>query len=222
MTNVIQNATPVSSPPERPAPLDQLVPPPRPTWQRVLTGFAVIGGVGVIAWYVGSGGVYPRPDCCGSGGGGVTMALTPDFEAVATTVTFYNSSARSIEIAGVEAAIGGATVRGIGLISDDFVREFPTADFEQPPLVVAPRSFARVLVEFTPDRCDDRTDDEWDVRLRLDTTGRLPGFDRTVRLDERPAGERISYFGPAGFDQSNPDVSVRPLAGACALLAAAP
>ncbi|MCX6520994.1 MAG: hypothetical protein NTZ21_10050 [Actinobacteria bacterium] len=213
-----------------PDPIDQLVPPPRPWWVRLLVGLAVVGSVGVVSFLVGFGYLYPRPDCCGSGGGTVPMALAPDGESVTVQAFVFNSSGRALDILSADVDLPGATVLEVGF-ADSPGPQFGVASATLPTEIRGTTS-GMIVIRFVPDRCSTSStadaaasDRAWGtVDLRLDVVNDwLPSIDRTYRLPDpvfEVNGQQVGVFPP---DDDQRWYEFRdPLAAACALLAGTP
>jgi hypothetical protein len=218
------------TPTTEPDPIDQLVPPPWPWWVRLFVGLAVVGSVGVASFLVGFGYVYPRPECCGSGGGTVPMALAPDGDSVIVQAHFFNSSGRVLDVLSADVELPGATVLEVGL-ADSFLSVF-SATSEALPAEIAGTTSGRIVIRFVPDRCSTTSDTTgttsgtaWGtVDLRLDVVNAwLPSIDRTYRLPDpvfEVDGQQVSVLAP---DDDLRWYEFRdPLAAACALLEGTP
>jgi len=211
------------TPTTEPDPIDQLIPPPRPWWVRLLVGLAVVGSVGVVSFLVGFGYLYPRPECCGSGGGTVPMALAPDGESVIVQAFFFNSSGRALEILSADVDLAGATVLEVGF-ADSPGPQFGVASATFPTEIRGTTS-GMIVIRFVPDRCSMSNGTAWGtVDLRLDVVNAwLPSIDRTYRLPDTVVdvdGQQLSVFPP---DDDQRWYAFRdPLAAACALLDGTP
>lgn len=204
-----------------PDPIDQLVPPPRPWWTRLVVGVAIVGTVGVLSALFGLGYLYPRPECCGSGSGSSTLSLTPDGNAVTATTYFYNSSGRKLEILSATADLPGARVINISLVNDNRAY-FPPQHLDRLPAIVSGTSGSRVAITFVPRTCDDRRDTWGTLDLDLDVVnGWLPSITRTYTLPDPVArADQLAVFPPT--DEPNSPATLPPLAAACALLDGGP
>jgi hypothetical protein len=210
------------APTTEPDPIDQLVPPPRPWWVRLIVGLVVVSAVGVASFLVGFGYVYPRPECCGSGGGSVPMALAPDGESVIVEAYFFNSSGRSLEILSTDVDLPGATVLDVGF-ADSPGAQLGVAPGRL-PAEIRGTSSGMIVVRFVPDECSTSLADWGSVDLRLDVVNEwLPSIDRTFRLPDPVVdvdGQQLSVFPP---DDDPRWYEFRdPLAAACALLSGSP
>jgi hypothetical protein len=203
-------------------PLDQLVPPPRPWWLRLMVASAIVALVGTCSYLVGHGYLYPRPNCCGSGSGGGVMALAPDGKSVVVTTFFFNSSDATLVVRSGSAHLEGAHVLSMGVSAEhdgslDLLAQNPF------PVVVGGHGQANVVVRFVPDSCVDTGGGWGTVDLRLDVrNGWLPSIERTYRVPGSvvEANRGISILPPNSDPNWN---SLRtPLAAACALLAGKP
>lgn len=212
-------APPTEPDPLEPDPIDQLIPPPRPWWVRLVVGLGVVGAVGCVSFLFGFGYLYPRPECCGSGSGSAPMALAPDGESVIVEAYFFNSSGRALEILSADVDLPGATVLEVGFFDTPGFQLGP--DPEPFPAVVDGTESGMVAVRFVPERCS-TTEAEWgSIDLRLDVVNAwLPSIDRTFRLPEPVVGvgeQTLSLFPPD--DDPRWQKFRDPLAAACALLA---
>ena len=206
----------------RPDPLDQLVPPPRPWWLRLMIASLLVAVVGVGSYLVGRGYVYPRPDCCGSSSSGAMMALAPDGKSVLVSSLFFNSSDATLQVNSADVHLPGAHVVGAGLAverdgSVDLLRQGAL------PAVVGGHGTARVVVAFRPDSCVDTAAPWGTIDLRLDVrNGWLPSIRRTYRVPGVvvDTNRGISVLPPS--DDPNWSSLRTPLAAACALLAGKP
>jgi hypothetical protein len=198
-------------------PIDQLIPPPRPWWVRLAVGLAIVAvlGFGSVLWR--SGYMYPQPDCCGSGDGGVRMSLTDDGKAVMITKLFYNSSGRRLQISAASAELADATVLDVALL--DQPDPYPMIRTTPLPAEIGGTANRSVVITFVPTRCREQ---------------QLPWGKVTVHLDVVheiwPSASRTYTLPGAVFDESNGAPSVTPtdgldtsalstpLATACALL----
>ncbi len=198
-------------------PIDQLVPPPHPWWVRLVIGLAIVVtvGAGSILW--GSGYVFPRPECCGDGGGGTQMARTIDGTAVEVIVPFFNSSGRTLRISGATANLPGANVVGIAVVDGD-PETYPVNEPGTYPADVG-SSRANLVITFVPTRCHDDGRPWGTVALQLDVVnGWLPSVGRTYTLPNAVVGtgpSELQVWPPDAFDYSR---FTTPLAAACALL----
>jgi len=205
----------------RPDPLDQLIPPPRPWWLRLVIALVIVGLVGVGSYLVGQGYVYPRPNCCGSSTSTPTMTLSPDGGSVLLSTFFFNSGEAALEVRGANVQLPNAHVVKVGVAVE---RNGSTDLFEMGavPAVVPGHGTARVVVAFTPDSCVDTAAQWGTIQLRLDVHSSLPSIERTYRVPGSVVNTSlgISLFPPNGDEKWS---SLRtPLAAACALLAAKP
>lgn len=201
-------------------PIDQLIPPPRPWWLRLVVGLLIVGTVGVLSALVGFGYVYPRPECCGSGGGSSMMTLTPDGKAVIVTTYFYNSSGRDLKILSATADLPGVRVLDINFVDNN--EAYLPLRLEPFPAVIEGTSMARLAITFVPDDCDDHRTTWGTLDLDLDVVNRwLPSIDRTYTLPDAVAtADQLSVFAPT--DDPIFSTALAPLDAACALLAASP
>ncbi|MFN8022060.1 MAG: hypothetical protein U0Q03_11075 [Acidimicrobiales bacterium] len=208
----------LTAPVTDPDPIDLLIPPPRPWWVRLLVGLVVVGLVGATAWLVGFGYVYPRPDCCGSGGGSSDMALAEGGESVFVFVYAYNSSGRDLTIDAVDAALPGARVLGVTVNSALHDGPPELGPGTALPAVWRGHEGVRLAIRFVPESCAAGTGDWGSVSVRLDVVNAwLPSIDRTFDVpDAVVRSGQLSVFPPDdGTDWS----SVRdPLEAACRLL----
>ncbi len=212
----------LAAPPTEPDPIDQLIPPPRPWWVRLVVGLGVVVSVGTISFLVGFGYLYPRPECCGSGSGSAPMVLAPDGESVIVQAYVFNSSGRDLEILSADADLPGAQVIDVGFVDSPGAAIGVVPD--EFPAVIGGTESGLISIRFVPVDCatDER---EWGtVDLRLDVVNRwLPSIDRTYRLPD-PIVDRdqqsLNVFPP----DDNPRWSQLrdPLEAACALIAAVP
>lgn len=199
-------------------PIDELIPPPRPRWVRLLAGLVILSivGVGAVLW--GFGFVYPKPDCCGSGSGSAMMSLTADGKAVTVTALFFNSSGRDLRVSGASADLPGATVLGIAML-DEQNDTFPISRMRSIPATVGGTTPGRLVITFVPTTCHDDRPPWGKVTVRLDVVnGWLPSIGRSYTLPVAvvDAGQAtLSVFPPEGLDISK---LTTPLASACALL----
>jgi hypothetical protein len=208
--------------PTRPDPLDQLVPPPRPWWQRLMIASVIVALVGTGSYFVGQGYVYPRPDCCGSGSGGGIMALAPGGKSVLVSAFFFNSSDATLELRSAAVHLPGAHVvsSGVSVERDgamDLLRQGPF------PTVLGAHGNANIVVSFVPDSCVDTAAGWGTIDLGLDVrNGWLPSIRRTYRLPGfvADANNGVSVIPPT--DDPGWSLLRTPLAAACALLAGKP
>lgn len=196
--------------------LDALIPPPRSRWVRLLIGALVVGltGFGAALW--GQGYLYPKPECCGSGSGGTTLALTPDGRAVSVTAYFLNSAGRDLRVDRAEVDLPGAQVLDVALV-DPMNTTFPVTAGRPLPATIAGTTSAQVLITYVPTTCTDPVGDWGTVRLRLRVTGEWwPSVGRTYRLPGPVvrADDSVVVFGPEGYSGA----AGRPLSTACELL----
>ncbi len=211
------------APTTEPDPIDQLVPPPRPWWVRLLVGLAVVGSVGAVSFLVGFGYVYPRSECCGSGGGSIPMALAPDGESVIVEAYVFNSSGRALDILSADVDLPGARVLEVGFA--DSPGPHLGATPETIPTEIRGTTSGMIVIRFVPERCSTTSGTAWGtVDLRLDVVNDwLPSIDRTYRLPDPVVdvdGQQLSVFPP---DDDQRWYEFRdPLAAACALLAGTP
>ena len=210
------------APTTEPDPIDQLVPPPRPWWVRLLVGLVVVGSVGVASFLVGFGYLYPRPECCGSGSGSMPIALAPDGESVIVQAYVFNSSGRALDILSADVDLPGATILAVGF-ADSPGPQFGAATSSFPTEIRGTTS-GMIEIRFVPDRCSTEVTRWGTVDLRLDVVNDwLPSLDRMYRLPDPVAvvdGQQLSVF-PPNDDQRWYDFR-DPLAAACALLAGTP
>jgi hypothetical protein len=199
-------------------PIDELIPPPRPWWVRLVVGVAIVSVVGVAAALWGYGYLYPQPECCGSGDGSTVMSLTPDGNAVNGAVFFFNSSGRDLRITSASADLPGATVLGIELL-DEQSSIFTTSRTTPLPAVIDGTTSRHLVIMFVPTTCQDDGRPWGKVSVRLDVVNDwLPSIDRTyivpnAVVDADP--DELLVFPPDGEDDTPPTT---PLAAACALL----
>ena len=200
-------------------PSDHLIPPPRPWWTRLVVGLLIVGPIGVLSALIGFGYLYPRPECCGSGGGDSVMTLTPDAEAVTVTTYFYNSSGRDLEIRSAAADLPGAHVLDVSLV-DDAAGYLPL-QLEPVPAVVDGTTMARIAITFVPESCADHRVARGTLDLDLGVVNSwLPSVDRTYTLPEPVAtSDQLSVF--PSTDDPVFAATLAPLDAACALLDAA-
>jgi hypothetical protein len=204
--------------PTIPDPIDELIPPPRPWWVRLVVGLVIVSAVGVGAALWGYGFVSPQPGCCGSGGGSAQMSLTADGTAVTVTAVFFNSSGRELRITDASADLPGATVSGIEMLDEDN-DTFPISRTTPLPVTIGGTATRRLVITFVPTSCQVDREPWGEVTVRLDVmNGWLPSFGRTYTLptpvfDGDPGS--LSVFPPEGVDSSR---LTTPLAAACALL----
>jgi hypothetical protein len=200
-------------------PIDQLIPPPRPWWTRLVVGLLIVGSVGILSALFGFGYLYPRPECCGNGGGDSMMTLTPDATAVTVTTYFFNSSGRDLEILSATADLPGALVLDINLVDD--TEGYLPLRLEPLPAVIEGTTMARIAITFVPESCDDQSETWGTLDLDLDVVNRwLPSIDRTYTLPEPVATSYgLSVFPPTDDPMFAPTLA--PLDAACALLDAA-
>lgn len=198
-------------------PIDELIPPPRSRWVRLLVGLVILAAVGVGAALWGFGFVYPKPECCGSGGGGAMMSLTEDGKAVTVTAFFFNSSGRDLRVSAATADLPGATVLGIAMLDENHT--FPISRTKPIPAVVGGTRDGQLVITFVPTTCHDDRLPWGTVTVRLDVmNGWLPSIGRTYTLPGAvvDAGQgQLSVFPPEGLDIAT---LTTPLASACALL----
>lgn len=205
-----------------PDPLDQLVPPPRPWWLRLLVASVIVALVGTVSFLVGRGYVYPRPDCCGSGSGSAVMALAPDGKSVLVSSFFFNSGDAALQVNRANVHLPRAHVLAVGLS----VERDGAIDLLQQgalPAVVGGHGRARVVVSFRPDSCVDTAAQWGTIDLQLDVRGGwLPSFERTYRVPGVvvDTNQGIGLLPPT--DDPNWSSLRTPLAAACALLAGKP
>ncbi|HWM20325.1 MAG TPA: hypothetical protein VNO51_11605 [Ilumatobacteraceae bacterium] len=199
-------------------PIDELIPPPRPWWVRLVVGLVIVSVVGVGAALWGYGFVFPQPGCCGSGGGSAQMSTTADRTAVTVTVVFFNSSGRELRISDASADLPGATVLGIAMLDEDN-DTFPISRTTPLPATIDGTTTRRLVVTFVPTSCRDDRDPWGKLTVELDVVnGWLPSIGRTYTVpgaifDGDPSS--LSLFPPEGVDSST---LITPLAAACALL----
>ncbi len=198
-------------------PIDALIPRPRPWWVRLAVGFIVIAIVGAGAWLWGFGFLYPSPECCGSGGGSATMALTEDGKAVKVAARLYNSSGRALAIDAASAELPGATVQNITVADDNY--PFLLAPTHALPATVSGTESRLLVITFVPVTCQDDGKPWGTVTVGLDVVnGWLPSVHRTYRLPNPVVDSEqssLSVFMPETPNRSMPST---PLAAACALL----
>lgn len=209
---------------DEPDPIDLLIPPPRPWWVRLAVALVAVGVVGTCSVLVGLGYVYPRPECCGSGGGSVNIALAPGGESVIVHAHAFNSSGRDLMIESAEAVLPGARVIGVTLNDEPWDGPLNLGRGAVLPAVWSGGGSGRISIEFVPESCDAPSDDWGSVRLRLDVVNAwLPSIDRTYRLPDPVVSELdggITVWPP---DDSRDWWTLRdPLAAACALLDTTP
>lgn len=196
--------------------LDALIPPPRSRWVRLLIGALVVGVAGFGAALWGQGYLYPKPECCGSGSGAATMALTPDGKAVTVTAYFLNSAGRHLRVESADVDLPGAQVLDVSLV-DPANTTYPVTSAQRLPATIAGTTSAQVLLTYVPTTCTDPVGDWGTVRLRLHVTGEWwPSVGRTYRLPGSVvrANDSLVVFGPETFNGS----AGRPLSTACELL----
>ena len=199
-------------------PIDELIPPPRSRWVRLLVGVVILSVVGVGAALWGSGLVYPKPECCGSGGGSAVMSLTQDGRAVTVTAFFFNSSGRALRVSAASADLPGATVLGIAML-DEAAGTFPVSRTTPLPAVIGGTHAGRLVITFVPTTCHDDRSTWGKVTVQLDVVnGWLPSIGRTYTLPGAvvdPGQTNLAVLPPEGLDTST---LTTPLAAACALL----
>ena len=198
-------------------PIDELIPPARPRWVRLVVGVVILSVVGVGASLWGFGFVYPKPECCGSGGGGAMMSLTEDGKAVTVTAFFFNSSGHDLRVSAATADLPGATVLGIAMLDGNHT--FPISRTKPIPAVVGGTQDGQLVITFVPTTCHDDPPPWGKVTIRLDVlNGWWPSIGRTYTLPGAvvEAGQgKLSVYPPEGIDMST---LTTPLASACALL----
>jgi len=205
----------------RPDPLDQLIPPPRLWWLRLVIALLVVGLVGVGSYLVGRGYFYPRPECCGSASSPPMMALAPDGKSVLVSTFFYNSSEAALDVRGASALLPNARVLSVG-VSVERGGAIDLLHMGAVPAMVPGHGTSRVVVAFTPDSCVDTAAQWGTIRLRLHVNSSLPSIERTYRVPGSvvDANQSISILPPN--DDPNWHSLRTPLAAACALLAGEP
>jgi hypothetical protein len=222
-------------------PIDELIPPPRPRWLRLVTGLVVVSVVGIASYLWGNGYFYPSPGCCGGGTSGTQMWLAPDGKAVVITASFYNTSGRTLIVESAKASLPGATVSNVSLLStsaispigpDGIARRvtrsrsngvtYPAEPITWPrpttalPLLLAGSTPTELAITFVPDRCDD-TGGAWGtVMVQLDVdNGWLPSIGRRYTLPNPIAELGVAAISPDGHPATDKRT---PLAAACVLL----
>nr|MDP9464037.1 hypothetical protein [Actinomycetota bacterium] len=160
-------------------PIDELIPPPRSWWVRLLVGLVTVTAVGVGAVLWGFGFVYPQPGCCGSATGSARMSLTADGKAVDVIAEFFNSSGRDLTISGASAVLPGATVLDIAML-DENDHTFPIGHTTPLPDVIAATTSRDLVITFVPTSCHDDGRPWGNVSTRLGVVNEwLPSIDRT-------------------------------------------
>ena len=198
-------------------PIDDLIPPPRPWWVRLLVGFVIVTivAIGSVFWRYGF--IYPRPECCGSGNGGAQMSRTDDGQAVWITTMFDNSSGRKLRISAASAELPGATVTDIALLDEP--QPYPSIRTTPLPAEIAGTAPRRLAIAFVPTTCHDQQQPWGKVTVQLDVVnGWLPSIHRAYTLPNPVFDTRSgapSVFPTDGVDTSG---TTGPLAAACALL----
>ncbi len=217
----------LAAPPTEPDPIDQLIPPPRPWWVRLVVGLGVVVSVGTISYLVGFGYLYPRPECCGSGSGGGPMVLAPDRESVVVEAYLFNSSGRDLEILSADVDLPGAEVLEVGLV--DSSATVLGGSPKSLPAEIEGRASARISIRFVPLNCstsaEERGTEEWGtVDLRLDVVNRwLPSIDRTYRVPDPIVDSDQQLLNLLPPDDNPRWSDLRdPLEAACALIASIP
>lgn len=199
-------------------PIDELIPPPRPWWVRLIVGLVIVSivGAGAVLW--GFGFVYPKPECCGSGSGSARMSLSADGTAVTVTAAFFNSSGRQLRISKASAELRGATVLGVEML-DEQNDTFPISRTTPLPDLIDGRTLRELVITFVPTTCRDDEQPWGEVTVHLDVMNDwLPSIGRTYTLPDAvvDGGQSgLSVFPPEGVDTS---ALSTPLAAACALL----
>lgn len=201
-----------------PDPINELIPPPRRWWGRLLIAAAILGVVTVGSAAYGLGYVYPQPDCCGSGSGGPAMSLSTDGQAVMVTAYFYNSSGRTLRITGAHATLPGATVLDLGGLEEGPVPTALPYDAEAFPIVVGGHASALIAITFVPHRCNDSQDPWGTVTVDLEIANApWPTIDRTFELPD-PVASPFTFTVWGVPEREATDIVTTPLAAACALL----
>ena len=199
--------------------IDELIPPPRPWWVRLLVGLVVVSivGVGAVLW--GFGFVYPQPDCCGSGSATATMSTTTDGKAVQVTTALFNSSGRDLTVSSATASLPGATLLGITMLEDFAFPAFPGGRPHPLPAVVHGGAMVQLVITFVPTTCQDNGQRWGSVTARLDVANSaLPSFSRNYTLPQpifEQGKTQLSARLPDGLELTGPTT---PLAAACGLL----
>jgi hypothetical protein len=200
-------------------PIDLLIPRPRSWWVRLVIGVVVVGFVGVGSFLWGTGAFYPRPDCCGSGGGGAQISLTEDGTAVTITTMFFNASRYDLWIQSATAVLPGATVVDVAVV-DEGNHTFPISLSRPLPTLVRQGGLESLVITFRPNTCVDSTAQWGTVTAQLDVADSpFPTISRTYRLPnavvDRGQGS-LSVFAPESRQAAG--AITTPLAAACALL----
>ena len=175
MTNMAEAAT--TSPSERSATVDLLIPSPGPAWRRVLAWVVFLGVVGTVGWLWASGTATPRLASQGSSWGGEGP--------VHAGIDVTNTSRVAVEVVEGPAPRAGLALLGYRVTHEGGTPSGPTVA-DPFPVPIEPGATVNLMMIYAVTDCaeiaTDVVDDYVDLGVRV-AEGPFTGRTRTVALD---------------------------------------